>query len=166
MIALLQRVAEAAVTVKNIDSGEDETTGRIGPGTLALVGVQRGDTEAQAKRLLERILAWRMFDDAEGRMNLNLQQVGGQLLLVSQFTLAADTRSGNRASFTPAAPPEEGLRLFNWLVDAARQQLPDLQTGKFGANMQVSLVNNGPVTFWLQVDPAPQFETGSGQIHS
>jgi D-aminoacyl-tRNA deacylase len=76
------------------------------------------------------------------------------MLLVSQFTLAADTRSGNRASFTPAAPPEEGLRLFNWLVDAARQQLPDLQTGKFGANMQVSLINNGPVTFWLQVDPS------------
>lgn len=154
MIALLQRVAEAAVTVKNIDSGEDEVIGRIGPGMLALVGVQRGDTEAQAKRLLERMLAWRMFDDAEGRMNLNLQQVGGQLLLVSQFTLAADTRSGNRASFTPAAPPEEGLRLFNWLVDAARQQLPDLQTGRFGANMQVSLINNGPVTFWLQVDPS------------
>jgi D-aminoacyl-tRNA deacylase len=154
MIALLQRVAEAAVTVKNIDSSEDEVIGRIGPGMLALVGVQRGDTEAQAKRLLERLLAWRMFDDAEGRMNLNLQQVGGQMLLVSQFTLAADTRSGNRASFTPAAPPEEGLRLFNWLVDAARQQLPDLQTGKFGANMQVSLINNGPVTFWLQVDPS------------
>lgn len=154
MIALLQRVAEAAVTVKNIDSGVDEVIGRIGPGTLALVGVQRGDTEAQAQRLLERLLAWRMFDDAEGRMNLNLQQVGGQLLLVSQFTLAADTRSGNRASFTPAAPPEEGLRLFNWLVDAARQKLPDLQTGRFGAHMQVSLINNGPVTFWLQVDPS------------
>lgn len=153
MIALLQRVAEAAVTVKNNDIGEDEIIGRIGPGTLALVGVEQGDTEAQAKRLLERILAWRMFDDEQGRMNLNLQQVGGQLLLVSQFTLAADTRSGNRASFTAAAPPEEGLRLYNWLVEAARKQLPNVQTGKFGANMQVALVNNGPVTFWLQVDP-------------
>ncbi len=153
MIALLQRVAEAAVTVKSIDSGEDEIIGRIGPGTLALVAVELGDTEAQAKRLLERMLAWRMFDDEEGRMNLNLQQVGGQLLLVSQFTLAADTRSGNRASFTPAAPPEEGLRLYNWLVGAARKQLPDLQTGRFGADMKVYLVNSGPVTFWLQVNP-------------
>jgi D-tyrosyl-tRNA(Tyr) deacylase len=128
--------------------------GRIEKGTLALIAVERGDTEAQAQRLLQRILAWRMFDDGQGRMNLNLQQAGGELLLVSQFTLAADTQSGNRASFTPAAPPEEGLRLFNGLVDAARQQLPDVQTGKFGADMQVSLVNSGPVTFWLQVSPA------------
>lgn len=153
MIALLQRVAEAAVTVKNIDSGEEEIVGQIGPGTLALVGVEQGDTEAQAKRLLERILAWRMFDDDQGRMNLDLQQVGGQLMLVPQFTLAADTRSGNRASFTPAAAPDDGLRLYNWLVDAARRQLPDVQTGKFGADMKVSLVNSGPTTFWLQVDP-------------
>jgi len=153
MIALLQRVAEAAVTVKDKDSGETEIIGQIGPGTLALVAVERGDTEAQAQRLLQRILAWRMFDDEQGRMNLNLQQAGGQLLLVSQFTLAADTQSGNRASFTPAAAPEEGLRLFNWLVNAARQQMPDVQSGKFGADMRVSLVNSGPVTFWLQVAP-------------
>jgi len=157
MIALLQRVSEAAVTVKNIDSGEDEIIGQIGPGTLALVGVQQGDTEAQARRLLERILAWRMFEDEQGRMNLNLQQVGGQLMLVSQFTLAADTCSGNRASFTTAAPPEEGLRLYNWLVGAARRQLPDVQTGEFGAEMKVSLVNSGPTTFWLQVDPVRKF---------
>ncbi len=153
MIALLQRVAEAAVTVKNNDSGIDEIVGQIGPGTLALVGVQQGDTEAQARRLLERILAWRMFEDEQGRMNLNLQQSGGQLLLVPQFTLAADTDSGNRASFTTAAAPDEALRLFNGLVDAARQELPGLQTGRFGADMRVSLINSGPVTFWLQVDP-------------
>ena len=153
MIALLQRVAEAAVTVKDQHSQLEKVVGQIGPGTLALVAVERGDTEVQAQRLLERILAWRMFDDEQGRMNLNLQQSGGELLLVSQFTLAADTNSGNRASFTPAAPPDEGLRLFNWLVAATRQQMPDVQTGEFGANMQVSLVNDGPVTFWLQVDP-------------
>jgi D-tyrosyl-tRNA(Tyr) deacylase len=117
--------------------------------------VQQGDTEKQAARLLERILAYRMFDDAEGRMNLNLLQTGGNLLLVPQFTLAADTNSGNRPSFTPAAAPADGLRLFNFLVEAARQKLPDLQTGKFGADMRVSLVNSGPVTFWLQIDPAP-----------
>lgn len=153
MIALLQRVAEAAVTVKNKDSGQDEITGQIGPGTLALIGVQQGDSEAQARRLLQRMLAYRMFDDEQGRMNLNLQQAGGKLLLVPQFTLAADTNSGNRPSFTPAAPPDEGLRLFDWLVTAARQHLPDVQTGVFGADMRVSLVNSGPVTFWLQVDP-------------
>ena len=153
MIALLQRVAQAAVTVKNKDSGETEITGQIGPGTLALIGVQQGDSEAQAKRLLERMLAYRMFDDEQGRMNLNLLQAGGSLLLVPQFTLAADTNSGNRPSFTPAAAPDQSLRLFNWLVNAARQQLPGVQTGKFGADMRVSLVNSGPVTFWLQVDP-------------
>lgn len=154
MIALLQRVAEAAVTVKNKDSGEEVVVGRIGPGTLALVGVQLGDTEAQADRLLERLLAYRMFDDGEGRMNLNLQQSGGQLLLVPQFTLAADTNSGHRPSFSTAAPPAEGLRLFSYFVDAAKREMPDVQTGEFGADMRVSLVNSGPVTFWLQVNPA------------
>ena len=154
MIALLQRVAEAAVTVKDNDSGHFEIVGQIGPGLLALVGVQQGDSEAQATRLLERVLAYRMFDDAQGRMNLNLLQAGGNLLLVPQFTLAADTNSGNRPSFTPAAAPADGLRLFNFLVNAARQALPGLQTGKFGADMRVSLINQGPVTFWLQVDPA------------
>jgi D-tyrosyl-tRNA(Tyr) deacylase len=154
MIALLQRVAEAVVTVKDNDSGRFETVGQIGPGTLALVGVQQGDSEAQASRLLERILAYRMFDDAHGRMNLNLLQAGGDLLLVPQFTLAADTNSGNRPSFTSAAAPADGLRLFNFLVASARQTLPGLQTGKFGADMRVNLINTGPVTFWLQVDPA------------
>lgn len=153
MIALLQRVAEAAVTVKNPDNGQVETVGRIGRGTLALIGVQAGDSEKQASRLLERILAYRMFDDGAGRMNLNLLQSGGELLLVPQFTLAADTNSGHRPSFSTAAPPAEGLRLFNWLAAEAQQKLPQVQTGKFGADMQVSLVNSGPVTFWLQVDP-------------
>ena len=154
MIALLQRVAEAAVTVKDKDNGEDEVIGQVGPGTLALVGVQLGDSEAQADRLLERVLAYRMFDDGQGRMNLNLQQSGGNLLLVPQFTLAADTNSGHRPSFSKAAPPAEGLRLFNYFVSAARKEMPDVQTGEFGADMRVSLVNNGPVTFWLQVDPS------------
>jgi D-tyrosyl-tRNA(Tyr) deacylase len=153
MIALLQRVAEAAVTVRNPASGKDETIGQIGKGTLALIGVQLGDSETQADRLLERLLAYRMFDDGQGRMNLNLEQSGGNLLLVPQFTLAADTNSGHRPSFSTAAPPAEGLRLFNYFVDAARKEMADVQTGEFGADMQVSLVNSGPVTFWLQVNP-------------
>ena len=153
MIALLQRVAEAAVTVEATGSAGTETIGRIGPGCLALVGVQRGDGEAQARRLLQRILAWRMFDDEQGRMNRDLRQVKGGLLLVPQFTLAADTDSGNRPSFTPAAPPEVGKQWFDWLVSSARQQWSQVETGRFGADMRVHLVNQGPVTFWLQVDP-------------
>lgn len=155
MIALLQRVAEAAVLVNENLAGapREELAGRIGPGMLALIGVERGDQEPQMVRLLQRMLAWRMFSDAGGKMNLNLQQSGGGLLLVPQFTLAADTDSGNRPSFTPAAPPEEGERLFRLLVDAARQQHPVVETGVFGADMKVSLVNDGPVTFWLQVSP-------------
>lgn len=147
MIALLQRVAEAAVLVNG------KLAGRIGPGMLALIGVERGDQEPQMARLLQRMLAWRMFGDTGGKMNLNLQQSGGGLLLVPQFTLAADTDSGNRPSFTPAAPPVEGERLFRLLVDAARQQHQVVETGVFGADMKVSLVNDGPVTFWLQVGP-------------
>ncbi len=145
MIALLQRVAEAAVLVN------DEVVGRAGAGTLALVGVERGDGSAQVERLLQRILAWRMFDDGHGRMNLDLRQTGGDLLLVPQFTLAADTRSGNRASFTPAAPPEEGRARFAELLERAGEAYPRVASGVFGANMQVRLVNDGPVTFWLQV---------------
>lgn len=152
MIALLQRVAQASVVVNEKLLGE-KLVGRIGPGTLALIGVERGDGEEQAERLLERILAWRMFDDPQGRMNFNLEQSGGQLMLVPQFTLAADTNSGHRPSFTPAAPPAEGKRLFDLLVGAARKRFPDLASGVFGADMKVSLVNDGPVTFWLQVRP-------------
>lgn len=147
MIALLQRVAQAAVHVN------ESPRGAIGRGILALVAVERGDGEAQADRLLERVLAYRMFSDDEGRMNLDVRQSGGALLLVPQFTLAADTNSGNRPSFATAAPPEEGARLFDYLLGKAREVFPQTQAGEFGADMQVSLVNDGPVTFWLQVPP-------------
>jgi D-tyrosyl-tRNA(Tyr) deacylase len=148
VIALLQRVSEARVVV------DGRITGEISSGILALIGVQRGDTEQQAKRLLQRLLAYRIFPDESGKMNLDLRQAGGRLLLVPQFTLAADTNSGNRPSFTPAAPPEEGKRLFNRFTELAEQELSGVQTGLFGADMQVQLINDGPVTFWLQVPPA------------
>ena len=153
MIALLQRVSQASVLVKE-DPSNSVMTGSIGPGILALVAVEKGDTQAQADRLLQRILAYRIFEDENGRMNLNLLQSGGQLLLVSQFTLAADTNSGNRPSFTPAAEPQEGKRLFDYLLDSARHELGDVPSGRFGAHMQVSLINDGPVTFNLRVPPA------------
>ena len=149
MIALLQRVAEARVHVNSRLAGE------IGAGMLALVGVEQGDRETQADRLLQRLLAWRMFADHEDKMNLNIEQSGGGLLLVPQFTLAADTNSGNRPSFSPAADPGEGRRMFDYLAGKARAQYPVVETGVFGADMQVSLVNDGPVTFWLQVRPDP-----------
>ena len=144
MIALLQRVSEARVEV------EGETVGVIGTGLLVFVGVERGDSEPQADRLLERILGYRVFPDAQGRMNLSLREIDGGLLLVPQFTLAADTRKGMRPSFTPAAPPEEGERLFHYLVDRARASHPKVTAGRFGAYMQVKLCNDGPVTFWLR----------------
>ena len=152
MIALLQRVSEASVLVNENSSGF-KLNGAIGPGILALVAVEKGDTEAQADRLLQRILAYRIFEDETGRMNLNLGQFGGQLLLVSQFTLAADTNCGNRPSFTPAAAPEDGKRLFDYLLDTARRNLGEVPSGVFGAYMQVRLVNDGPVTFSLRVPP-------------
>lgn len=145
MIGLLQRVTEARVVVAG------ETVGRIGRGLLVLIGVERGDGESQADRLLERLLGYRVFPDADGRMNLSVSDVGGGLLLVPQFTLPADTRKGMRPSFTPAAAPEVGERLFDHLVARARARHPDVATGRFGADMQVSLTNDGPVTFWLQV---------------
>ena len=148
MIALLQRVSEASVTV------DGAVTGRIAGGVLALIGVERGDTEAQAARLLQRVLSYRMFPDADGKMNRDVRQAGGGLLLVPQFTLAANTNSGNRPSFTPAAPPAEGERLFGHLIALAERETGDVQTGVFGADMKVALVNDGPVTFWLQVPPA------------
>jgi D-tyrosyl-tRNA(Tyr) deacylase len=153
MIALLQRVTEASVLV-NENSPIPSVAGSIGAGILALIAVEKGDSEAQADRLLQRILAYRIFEDDEGRMNLNLLQAGGQLMLVSQFTLAADTNKGNRPSFSHAAEPGEGRRLFDHLLDAARRQLGNVPTGRFGAYMRVSLVNDGPVTFWLRVPPA------------
>jgi len=144
MIALIQRVAEARVDVDN------ETVGRIGPGLLALVGVQPGDGEAQTQRLLERLLGYRVFADAEGKMNLPLTQAGGGLLLVSQFTLAADTRSGMRPGFSTAATPAEAEHWFNRLVELAKIRHSTVEIGRFGAHMRVSLVNDGPVTFWLE----------------
>lgn len=144
MIGLLQRVSEARVEVAG------ETIGAIGRGLLVLVAVQPQDTEARADRLLERILGYRVFPDEEGRMNRSLRELGGGLLLVSQFTLAADTKKGTRASFTRAAPPVLGERLYDYLVQRARMVHPDLATGRFGADMQVRLTNDGPVTFWLE----------------
>lgn len=152
MIALLQRVSEASVVV-NENSAGTRVTGAIGAGILALVAVEKGDTEAQADRLLQRIVSYRIFEDENGRMNLDLLQAGGQLLLVSQFTLAANTNSGNRPSFTPAAEPAEGRRLFDYLLECARRKLGEVPSGSFGAHMRVSLVNDGPVTFNLRVPP-------------
>ena len=148
MIALIQRVREARVQVDGI------TTGAIHRGIVALVGVERGDEEAQAERLAERVIGYRIFADAQGKMNRSLAEVGGGLLLVPQFTLAADTRSGARPSFSSAAPPAEGERLYLRFVELARERHAPVETGTFRSDMQVSLVNDGPVTFWLQVKPA------------
>jgi len=157
MIALLQRVSEAAVHVNG------KAVAQTQKGILALIGVERGDSEKQADRLLQRVLAYRLFPDMQDRMNLNLEQAGGGLLLVPQFTLAANTNRGNRPSFTPAAEPSEGRRLFDYLVEQARLQMDDIATGVFGADMKVSLVNDGPVTFWLQVSPDdPRSSAASG----
>jgi D-tyrosyl-tRNA(Tyr) deacylase len=147
MISVIQRVIQAEVSVEGI------SVGKIGRGILALVAVERGDGEAQAKRLAERILGYRIFPDAEDRMNLSVMDIGGELLLVSQFTLAADTDKGTRPSFTPAAAPEEGQRLFDDFVAKVREKHPRVATGQFGANMQVSLINDGPVTFTLRAPP-------------
>ena len=147
MIALIQRVSEASVTV------DGERVGAIGRGILALVAVERGDGEAEAARLVERIATYRIFPDADGRMNRSLADLGGALLAVSQFTLAADTRSGTRPGFSPAAPPAEGERLFGRFVALARERVASVETGRYGADMKVMLVNDGPVTFWLQVKP-------------
>ena len=150
MIGLLQRVSRADVSI----GGQDR--GRIDRGLLVLVGVERGDAEVQADRLLERLLTYRVFPDDQQRMNRSLQDIGGGLLLVPQFTLAADTRKGTRPGFSPAAQPQEGERLFDYLVSRARTVHPMVETGVFGADMAVSLVNDGPVTFWLRVDPGTQ----------
>ncbi len=145
MLALIQRVTRASVTV------DDETIGAIDGGLLALVAVEPGDAEPQFQRMAERLLGYRVFADAAGKMNRSLSDTGGGLLLVSQFTLAADTRSGMRPSFTTAAPPEEAERGFNRLVEICRQKhAPGVETGRFGAHMVVSLVNDGPVTFLLR----------------
>ncbi len=147
MIGLLQRVSQARVEVGG------QIVGQIEAGLLVLVGVERGDGAAQAERLLERLLGYRVFADAAGKMNRSLLDTGGGLLLVPQFTLAADTRKGLRPSFTPAAAPEEGERWFQYLLNRARQVHDPVAAGQFGAHMQVSLTNDGPVTFWLHVAP-------------
>jgi D-aminoacyl-tRNA deacylase len=145
VIALIQRVSEASVEV------DRERVGAIGPGLLALVAVQPQDGEAQTRRMLERLLGYRVFADDTGRMNRSVTDTGGGLLLVSQFTLAADTRSGMRPSFTSAASPDQGRRWFERLVELAREAHPGVETGRFGAHMQVRLCNDGPVTFMLDV---------------
>jgi len=144
MIALIQRVQRAHVDVAG------ETVGRIGPGLLALVAVQPNDGEPQAQRMVERLLGYRVFGDADGKMNRSLTDTGGGLLLVSQFTLAADTAKGMRPSFTSAAAPEAGRRWFERLVEIARARHSTVEIGRFGAHMEVVLVNDGPVTFWLE----------------
>lgn len=147
MIALLQRVSSASVVV------EGALVGAIDAGLMVLLCAERDDSEREADALLAKLLGYRVFSDEAGKMNRSVADVGGGLLLVPQFTLAADTRSGTRPSFTPAAPPAEGRRLFDHVVAAARQRHPLVATGVFGADMKVSLTNDGPVTFWLQVKP-------------
>jgi D-tyrosyl-tRNA(Tyr) deacylase len=144
LIALIQRVAEASVSVGG------ETVGAIEAGIVALVGVERGDEDATAGRLAERVLGYRIFPDEAGRMNRSLLEAGGALLAVPQFTLVADTKKGSRPSFSSGASPEEGRRLFDLFVSFARRQAR-VETGRYGAGMRLSLVNDGPVTFWLQV---------------
>jgi len=144
MIALIQRVSRAEVRVA------DEVVGAIGRGVLALIGVCRADSEASAERLLERVLSYRVFPDADGRMNVSVREIGGGLLLVPQFTLAADTKKGTRAGFSSAAAPAQAARLFAYLLECARKAYAPVSAGVFGADMQVSLVNDGPVTFWLE----------------
>ncbi|NDZ12891.1 D-tyrosyl-tRNA(Tyr) deacylase [Variovorax sp. WS11] len=145
MKALLQRVAEARVDIAG------QTVGAIGPGLLVLLCAERGDGEAQADRMLAKILKLRIFSDEAGKMNRSVQDTAGGLLVVSQFTLAADASGGNRPSFTQAAPPDEGRRLYEYFVAQARVAHPEVATGEFGADMQVSLVNDGPVTIPLQI---------------
>ncbi|EHI9240646.1 D-tyrosyl-tRNA(Tyr) deacylase [Vibrio vulnificus] len=144
MIALIQRVSEAAVRV------DGEVVGQIDKGLLVLLGVEKDDDEAKAKRLMERVTTYRVFEDSEGKMNLNVQQVEGKVLVVSQFTLPADTKKGTRAGFSRGAHPAEAERLYDYFSDLCQQVLPT-ERGRFAADMKVSLINDGPVTFWLQV---------------
>jgi D-tyrosyl-tRNA(Tyr) deacylase len=146
MIALLQRVSSASVVV------DGATLGAIDAGLMVLVCAERGDTEREADTLLAKLLAYRVFADDAGKMNRSVTDIGGGLLLVPQFTLAADTKSGTRPSFTPAAAPADGLRLFSHFVAQARLKHAKVDTGQFGADMKVSLTNDGPVTFWLQTN--------------
>ncbi|MCG8464439.1 MAG: D-aminoacyl-tRNA deacylase [Xanthomonadales bacterium] len=144
MILLLQRASSGAVHIAG------ECVGAIEQGLVVLVGFEKGDTQAELKRLCQRLLAYRVFADEQGRMNRSVRDIQGGLLLVPQFTLAADTRSGNRPSFTPAAAPEDGKRLFDDFIELVKTQWPQVECGRFGADMQVTIHNDGPVTFWLQ----------------
>ncbi|MGX9417936.1 D-aminoacyl-tRNA deacylase [Vibrio sp. RC27] len=144
MIALIQRVSESSVTV------DGEVIGKISQGLLVLLGVEKGDDEAKAKRLVERVTRYRVFEDEQGKMNLNVEQIGGELLVVSQFTLPADTKKGTRAGFSRGADPVDAERLYDYFNTLSSNIVPT-QTGQFAADMKVSLVNDGPVTFWLQV---------------
>lgn len=148
MIALLQRVSHAQVDVQGV------TIASIGAGLLVFIGVERDDTETQADRLLQRLLEYRVFADSAGKMNLSLQDIKGDLLLVPQFTLAADTRKGKRPSFSSAAPPGKGEHLFNYFLSRARLQHTNVASGRFSADMQVTLTNDGPVTFLLSIPGA------------
>lgn len=145
MIALLQRVSEASVSI------DDAVVGQIGVGLCTLIGVQPHDNEQSAQKLVDKLLGYRVFPDAQGRMNLDIKQAGAQLLLVPQFTLAADTSQGRRPGFSTAAKPATAEALFSVFCTKAKEQLEQVQTGRFGADMQVALVNDGPVTFWLEV---------------
>lgn len=144
MIALIQRVKQASVSVNN------QIIGEIDQGLLVLLGVEQGDNEQKALRLSEKVLGYRIFSDNDGKMNLNVQQINGKLLVVSQFTLAADTQKGMRPSFTKGASPDMANELYQFFVKQCQQHI-ETQTGQFAADMQVSLINDGPVTFWLQV---------------
>jgi D-tyrosyl-tRNA(Tyr) deacylase len=147
MIALLQRVTQASVEVDN------KSIAAINEGLLVLLGVEKGDSEIEAEKLVKRIINYRVFSDNAGKMNLSVKDIKGEVLLVPQFTLPADTQKGSRPSFTPAASPQDGKYLFEHSVSYMQQIHGSVATGQFGADMQVSLVNNGPVTFWLQVNP-------------
>ena len=145
MIALIQRVTDASVSV------DGQIIASIGQGLLVLLGVEKGDDEMLAEKLVDKVIAYRVFSDTEGKMNLNVQQIGGEVLIVPQFTLAADTNKGLRPSFSSAADPAHGKALFDAVVDIMHGKLQGVKTGQFGANMAVQLVNDGPVTFWIQV---------------
>ena len=154
MMSVIQRVKSARVEV------EGKVIGQIEQGLLALVCAEKGDTEAEADKLLAKMLKLRIFSDEAGKMNLSVQDVGGGLLIVSQFTLAADTKGGNRPSFTGAAAPDDGRRLYNYFVDKARAAHPVVQTGEFAADMQVHLLNDGPVTIPMRIEPPAQIQQG------
>ena len=144
MIGLLQRVKNASVTVN------DQVIGAVGQGLLVLVCAEKGDSEEQCEKLAKKVLAYRIFEDENGKMNKSVSDIGGEILIVSQFTLAADTAKGLRPSFTPAADPETGKRLYEHFIEKVRESGLKTQTGQFGANMQVALINDGPVTIWLK----------------